>query len=79
MSRSLTLYYRSGCHLCEQMLNELRGLYGKELPVTLIDVDGDESLQLRYGHRVPVLVGGDHVLSGGRLDHASVEAYLAGS
>ncbi|MGH8337841.1 MAG: glutaredoxin family protein, partial [Gammaproteobacteria bacterium] len=38
MSHSLTLYYRTGCHLCEQMLAEIYALHGEELPISLVDV-----------------------------------------
>lgn len=78
MSRPLTLYYRDGCHLCEQMLAELRGLYGRDLPVTLVDVDSEAQLRARYGERVPVLMGGEWMLGSGRLDRVSLEEYLTG-
>ena len=77
MSRPLTLYYRDGCHLCEQMLAELRALHGADCPVVLVDVDGDADLRARYGLRVPVLMGGERVLGSGRLDHVSLEEYLS--
>ena len=79
MSRPLVLYHRNGCHLCEQMLAELRGLYGEGLAVTLVDVDSNADLRARYSQQVPVLMGGDRILSSGRLDGASVEAFLAGN
>ncbi|HKS93507.1 MAG TPA: glutaredoxin family protein [Gammaproteobacteria bacterium] len=78
MSRPLTLYYRDGCHLCEQMLAELRALYGKDCPLTLVDVDSEAQLRARYGLQVPVLMGGERMLGSGRLDHAGLEEYLAG-
>lgn len=79
MSRRLVLYHRNGCHLCEQMLAELQGLYGEGLAITLVDVDSNADLHARYGQQVPVLMGGGRILSSGRLDGASVEAFLAGS
>lgn len=79
MSRLLVLYHRNGCHLCEQMLAELHGLYGQGLAVTLVDVDSNADLYARYSQQVPVLMGGGRLLSSGRLDCASVEAYLAGN
>lgn len=79
MNLSLVLYHRNGCHLCEQMLAELHALYGERLAVTLVDVDSDADLRARYGQQVPVLMGGDRILSSVRLDGASVEAFLAGN
>lgn len=73
---SLTLYHRRGCHLCEQMLASLYGLYGDELEVELVDVDGDAELKERYGKRVPVLAGGGKVVCEARLDEAAVDAYF---
>ncbi|HKT32015.1 MAG TPA: glutaredoxin family protein [Gammaproteobacteria bacterium] len=78
MNRPLALYYRDGCHLCEQMLAELRALHGADLPVTLVDVDGDASLRARYGEQVPVLMGGERMLGSGRLDRTRLEEYLSG-
>lgn len=79
MSQPLTLYHRNGCHLCEQMLDELRSLYGEDIAVTLVDVDTDADLRARYGQRVPVLVGGGRVLGSGRLDRTRMEEYLSGN
>lgn len=76
MNRPLTLYSRQGCHLCEQMLAEIRGLYGAELAISLVDVDTDALLLARYGLKVPVLAGEEGVISSGRLDAAALEDYL---
>ena len=53
---ALTLYYRDGCHLCEdleQQLSELLepGSYWLEK----IDIDENENLKQAYNVRVPVL------------------------
>ncbi|MGH8397577.1 MAG: glutaredoxin family protein [Gammaproteobacteria bacterium] len=77
MSHSLTLYYRTGCHLCEQMLAEIYALHGEELPIQLVDVDTDAALKARYGFKVPVLTGGEAILSVGKLDRARLEDYLS--
>lgn len=74
----LTVYRRTYCHLCEEMLaglEPLRREFGFELLV--LDVDADEALEQRYGERVPVLAHGDRELAQYRLDPAIVRAYLA--
>jgi hypothetical protein len=76
MSRTLTRYYRNGCHLCEQMLSELRGLYGGEFPVELVNVDDDPAMRARYGEQIPVLLGDGRILASGRLDRLRLEEYL---
>ena len=46
---NLTMYYRIGCHLCEQMAASLCELQ-KELnfSVKRVDIDKDEALRKRY-------------------------------
>ncbi len=52
-----TLYSRSYCHLCEDMLAALRALAGDAVTVDVVDVDADPDLVERYDELVPVLVG----------------------
>jgi glutaredoxin len=52
------LYSREGCHLCEEMAAQLRGL---GIAFDEVDVDSDPHLRLRYGRDVPVLVFKDLV------------------
>ncbi len=52
-----TLYSRSYCHLCEDMLAALRELAGDAVTVDVVDVDADPDLVERYDELVPVLVG----------------------
>lgn len=54
-----TLYSRSYCHLCQDMLDALMRLQtpGRAITVDVIDIDasGDPSLLARYDELVPVL------------------------
>jgi hypothetical protein len=48
------LYVRSGCHLCEDasvLLDDMLGPDGWEA----VDIERDDDLLVRYGHRIPVL------------------------
>ena len=79
-----TLYSRSYCHLCDDMLAALRALEtdGRRFDIAVIDVDADPALVERFDELVPVLFGAD--LSAPELchyflDHAALEAYLAKS
>jgi hypothetical protein len=48
------LYVRSGCHLCEDasvLLDDMLGPDGWEA----VDIEQDDDLLVRYGHRIPVL------------------------
>ena len=75
-----TLYSRSYCHLCDDMLAALRALEGGEgFEVEVIDVDADPVLVARFDELVPVLFGAD--LSAPELchyflDHDAVRRYL---
>lgn len=54
-----TLYSRSYCHLCEDMLQALLALQqpGERFDVAVIDVDADPALVARFDELVPVLYG----------------------
>ena len=65
-----TLYSRSWCHLCEDMLAALRNFMEKErlaCSIDVIDVDADPALVERFDELVPVLYGDD--LAGPELCH----------
>jgi glutaredoxin len=65
----LILYYREGCHLCEAMLQALRGLQRRlEFELQLVDVDRDAELARRYDEWVPVLCLGEREVCHYHLD-----------
>ena len=56
-----TLYSRSYCHLCEDMLVALQAFMARQgvaYSVDVVDVDADPDLVARYDELVPVLVDG---------------------
>lgn len=82
---SFTLYSRSYCHLCEDMLAALQSLPFPHQPFTVavIDIDaaaeeGDASLLARFDQLVPVLFGDPDApeLCHYFLDEAAVRHYL---
>ncbi len=74
---TLTLYSRSYCHLCDDMLAGLQALQAcKSFGLTVIDVDGEPVLAQRYGERVPVLLHGEHELCHYHLDVSALTDYL---
>ena len=55
MSR-VTLYTRTGCHLCEEAGRVLRAEQeAAGFALELVDIDRDPELARRYGVRVPVV------------------------
>ena len=75
-----TLYSRSYCHLCEDMLAALQALApeGRPFEVDVIDVDADPALVERFDELVPVLYGrlDEPELCHYFLDEAAVRTYL---
>jgi thiol-disulfide isomerase/thioredoxin len=78
---AFTLYSRSWCHLCEDMLAALLALQTEALrfEVAVVDVDADEALVARFDELVPVLFGQSEQpeLCHYHLDVEAVRAYLA--
>jgi thiol-disulfide isomerase/thioredoxin len=75
---ALTVYSRSWCHLCDDMIAGLRTLQARfHFSVAIVDVDSDERLEALYGEDVPILVHGARELCRHRLDPARVTDYLA--
>ena len=56
---TVTIYSRSGCHLCDQMKAVVERV-GRSvaLAVEEIDVSTDPALEARYGSEIPVLLVG---------------------
>jgi hypothetical protein len=76
-----TLYSRSYCHLCQDMLDALMALQTPSRPITVdvIDVDADAALLARFDELVPVLFGdlSQPELCHYHLDLPKVQALLA--
>jgi hypothetical protein len=75
-----TLYSRSYCHLCEDMLLALQAMAppGQLFEIDVVDVDADEALVERFDELVPVLFGrlDEPELCHYFLDEAAVRRYL---
>ena len=70
MSSRLTVVYREGCDLCDEMVLELQAL-GRTLtlpPIDILDVDSDPEMRRRHGLHVPVLLLDGTVVCRHRLD-----------
>ena len=75
----LTLYYRKGCHLCEDMERLLQELLDpSSFDLRRVDIDQDRHLQAQYNEWVPVLSLGEEELCHHFLDLAAVSEALAG-
>lgn len=75
---TLSVYSRSYCHLCDDMITGLRSLQARfRFRIEVIDVDADATLEDRYGEDVPVLLHGERELCRHRLNTALISDYLA--
>jgi hypothetical protein len=55
----LTIYFRPGCHLCEEMKAAVeRAVHASHTPARIdeIDISTDGDLEARYGTEIPVLL-----------------------
>ncbi|HEY8023801.1 MAG TPA: glutaredoxin family protein [Burkholderiaceae bacterium] len=77
-----TLYSRSYCHLCDDMLLALQAFdIGQPYSVEVIDVDADPELVAQFDELVPVLLGAKDAEPPTRLchyflDEAALRAFL---
>lgn len=54
MPNRIVLYERAGCHLCEDAAVLLDELIGPDR-YDRVDIEADDDLLVRYGHRIPVV------------------------
>ncbi len=74
----LDLYWRDGCHLCEDMERTLAELVpASRYRLNRIDIDRDDALRATYNELVPVLSLHGQELCRYFLDLSAVEAALA--
>ncbi len=77
----LILYYRDGCHLCEQLKESVRGYARKrrlesELNVVPCDVESRPEWIELYAERIPVLTHDGKVILEGNPDERAVTLAL---
>lgn len=75
---TLTIYSRTCCHLCEEMIAALHAWQGRfRFQRRVVDVDSDPALERLHVEKVPILAHGDRELCHYPFDPAAVTAYLA--
>lgn len=51
----ITIYSRTGCHLCQEALSVLQSMQGElNFEIQEILIDGSEELEKMYGEKIPV-------------------------
>jgi glutaredoxin len=67
--KKVTVYSRTGCHLCEiaiDLINSVKGSDNFSLEIKLID--NDSELQKEYGEQVPVILIDEKIHDYWRVD-----------
>lgn len=73
----IDVYSRRGCHLCEQLIEELLECLAGRAEIAVHDVDSRADWRERYGDAVPVVAFGGRELCRYRLRREAVDAALA--
>ncbi len=77
--RSLVVYSRDGCHLCDEVVELLHG-YSAYLPVVQeIDIDADPALRSRFDLEVPVVEFDGKVRFKGRVSEVLLRRLIEGT
>ena len=77
MSKTLTLFTRAGCPLCDEMAEAVRArIAGTGHRLAPVDVDGQPALQAQYGWEVPLLFDGDNEICRNHLNLPVFQQWL---
>ncbi len=78
MTLALTIYGRSHCHLCQNMLDDLDSLHLEAgFSFEYIEIDGAPALENRFGLKVPVLMAEEREICHYVLDIQALKEFLA--
>lgn len=77
-ARRLRMYSRPGCHLCEQLAEELLPMIRDRLELEIVDIDTRPDWRAAFGKRIPVLEFEGRVVCQYLLDKEAVAKILAG-
>ncbi len=75
--RTVTLYTRPGCHLCDEARADLERIRARR-PFALeeVDIEADDALHARYLERIPVIALDGEELFDYEVDERALEARL---
>jgi hypothetical protein len=77
VTRTLHVYSRRGCHLCDVLVEALLPLVRGRLDVEVRDIDSRDDWRERFDTKVPVVEYQGEVVCQYRLDRPSIESLLA--
>lgn len=81
--RTITLYAKAGCHLCDEVREYLEEWMARHDEVNIelaeVDIRRDDTLFARYRYRIPVIVVDGVERLEGRIEPADVARLLDGA
>ena len=75
--KALAVFSRQGCHLCEQLIEELLPLVRGRLEVVVHDIDSREDWKMEYDARVPVVEYDGELICQYHLDRNALTRILS--
>ena len=72
----LRIYSRPGCHLCEQLLEDLMPLVRGRLEIEVVNIDDNAELGREYATRIPVLEFAGRFICQYTLDESAIRTIL---
>jgi hypothetical protein len=76
--RTLQVYSRDGCHLCEALVEELKPLIEGKLRLEVRDIDSNPEWHERWFSDIPVVEYEGSVVCMHFLDHDAITGILRG-
>lgn len=76
---SIRIYSRPGCHLCEQLIEEITPLLRGRAVLTVHNIDSRQEWRDRYDTRVPVVELDGRFICQYRLDRPALHKALRGT
>ena len=76
--KTVILYTRPDCHLCEEARSQILSLRDQGLSFELqeVDIEGDDELHRRFLERIPVVMVDDRIVSELVLDRDALRSRL---
>ena len=74
--KTIDVYSRQGCHLCEQLIEELLPLVRGQLEVRICDIDTRPEWSRDYGTRIPVVEYDGELVCQYHLDRDAIVSIL---
>ncbi len=78
MGCRIQIYSRPGCHLCEQLIDEIEPLLQGKATLEVRDIDSRPDWQEKYDTRVPVVEIDGRFICEHRLERSALRRVLNG-